>query len=143
MTDGWTEDFSTIPRRESGQQETVTANRSWWDREAEDYLAEHGTFLGDADLVWGPEGWTERELRILGGPEALAGVDVLEFGGGAAQGGRWCASVGARVISSDLSAGMLRTARRLDARSPGPSPALLQADATRLPFAAASFEVVF
>ena len=131
-----------VVRRDSGQQETVTANRSWWDREAEDYLAEHGSFLGDADLVWGPEGWTEADLRVLGDPTDLSGADVLEFGGGAAQGGRWCAAMGARVVSSDLSAGMLRTARRLDDRSPGPTPALVQADATRLPFASESFDVV-
>lgn len=143
MTDGWSDDFSMIPRRESGQQETVSANRSWWDREAEDYLAEHGGFLGDADLVWGPEGWTEQDLQILGEPDALRGADVLEFGGGGAQGGRWCASAGARVVSSDLSAGMLRTARRLDARHPGPAPALLQADATLLPFASESFDIAF
>ena len=31
-----------ITRRESGQAETVSANRGWWDREASDYLTEHG-----------------------------------------------------------------------------------------------------
>lgn len=143
MSDARTDDVSMLPRRESGQVETVAANRAWWDREAEDYLDEHGHFLGDAELVWGPEGWTEEDLRVLGGPEALSGADVLEFGGGAAQGGRWCASVGARVVSSDLSGGMLRTARLLDGRSPGPPPALLQADATRLPFGTGTFDIVF
>lgn len=142
-TDGTNEASSTVARRDSGQHETVAANRSWWDREAEDYLVEHGDFLGDAELVWGPEGWTEQDLRVLGPPNALRGADVLEFGGGAAQGGRWCAAQGARVVSSDLSAGMLRTARRIDARSPAPSPALVQADATVLPFADAGFDIVF
>ena len=37
-----------------GGDETRSANRSWWDGEAEDYYAEHGAFLGDADFVWGP-----------------------------------------------------------------------------------------
>ncbi|HJE91912.1 MAG TPA: class I SAM-dependent methyltransferase [Dietzia timorensis] len=143
MTDASEEDVSLLPRRESSQAETVAANRSWWDREAADYADEHGHFLGDADLVWGPEGWTEEELRVLGEPGDLAGTDVLEFGGGGAQGGRWCAAAGARVVSSDLSAGMLRTARRIDARSPGPAPALLQAEATRLPFADDAFDIAF
>ena len=143
MTDNWAEGSSRVARRDSAQHETVAANRSWWDREAQDYLEEHGQFLGDAELVWGPEGWTETDLRVLGDPERLAGADVLEFGGGAAQGGRWAASRGARVVSSDLSGGMLRTARHIDARSPGPTPALVQADATRLPFADASFDIVF
>lgn len=147
MSDGWSQETSdgtsAVARRDSGQHETVSANRSWWDREAEDYLVEHGDFLGDAQLVWGPEGWTEAELRVLGPPGHIAGADVLEFGGGAAQGGRWCAAQGARVVSSDLSAGMLRTARHIDSRSPAPPPGLVQADATVLPFVDASFDIVF
>lgn len=143
MTDSWSDGTNQVARRESGQHETVAANRSWWDREADDYLAEHGDFLGDAELVWGPEGWTETELRVLGDPRSLAGATVLEFGGGAAQGGRWCAEQGARVVSSDLSEGMLRTARRIDDRHHGPAPHLVQADATRLPFADRTFDVVF
>lgn len=130
-------------RRAADQAETVGANRRWWDGQAADYLEEHGRFLGDADLVWGPEGWSEETLRVLGDPGALAGARVLEFGGGAAQGGRWCAAQGAHVVSSDLSGGMLRAARAVDARHDGPAPLLLQADATRLPFADASFDVVF
>ena len=143
MDEGHVEYSEAVTRRDSGQAETVAANRGWWDREAVDYLAEHGGFLGDADLVWGPEGWAEEELRIFGEPDALAGRRVLEFGGGAAQGGRWCAARGAQVVSSDLSAGMLATARRLDARTDGPAPPLVQADATRLPFADESFDIVF
>lgn len=130
-------------RRPADPTETARANRGWWDHEAEDYYAEHGRFLGDADLVWGPEGWTEADLRILGERTELAGADVLEFGGGGAQGARWCAEQGARIVSSDLSAGMLRTARRIDEHSPGAAPLLVQADATRLPFADASFDLVF
>lgn len=132
-----------VHRRDSAQSETVDANRAWWDREADDYLAEHGGFLGDADLVWGPEGWSEDDLHVLGPPASLAGRRVLEFGGGGGQGARWCAAHGARVVSTDLSGGMLATAARLSARSPGPAPLLAQADATRLPFADASFDIVF
>lgn len=130
-------------RRPVNQWDTTRANRGWWDQEAQAYLREHGAFLGDADLVWGPEGWTESDLGVLGDPAALVGKDVLEFGGGGAQGGRWCAAQGARVVSSDFSGGMLRTARLIDARHRGPAPHLVQADATRLPFAGGSFDIVF
>lgn len=132
-----------VAHRPADQAETVAANRAWWDAEAADYLAEHGAFLGDAQLVWGPEGWTEEELRLLAPAGGLAGRQVLEFGGGGAQGGRWCAAQGARVVSTDLSAGMLASAARIDAGHAGPSPALAQADATRLPFAGATFDLVF
>lgn len=147
MDEGFTTTGPATPddvlRRESAQEETVTANRGWWDREADDYLAEHGSFLGDADLVWGPEGWTEDDLHVLGPVESLADLTILEFGGGGAQGARWCAAHGARVVSTDLSAGMLFTAATLSARSPGPAPLLAQADATRLPFDDGSFDLVF
>lgn len=132
-----------VERRDAPQDETVTANRGWWDAAAVDYQQEHGAFLGDAELVWGPEGWTEEELRVLGPAGGLRGLDVLEFGGGGAQGARWCAAQGARVLSTDLSAGMLAGARRIDAAHDGPSPLLAQADATRLPLADASMDVVF
>ena len=133
-----------VSRRTADHAETVRADRAWWDAEAEAYYEEHGAFLGDADLVWGPEGWTEAELGLLG---PVAGQDVLEVGAGAAQGGRWCAAQGARVVSTDLSAGMLRVAERLDRTrgvGAGPRPAAyLQCDGARLPLADASFDVVF
>lgn len=147
MTQGWSDvpqaEVTTVSRRESAHAETVRANRSWWDDEAVAYLAEHGDFLGDDELVWGPEGWTETELQVLGPPEHLAGARVLEFGSGAAQGGRWCLSRDALVVSSDLSLGMLRTARTVDARSGVPGPTLVQADATRLPFPSECFDLAF
>lgn len=118
---------------------TVRANRGWWDAEAFGYMAEHGTFLGDADLTWCPERLREDEAHLLGD---VAGLDVLEVGCGAAQGARWVAGQGARVVAADLSAGMLREARELDrdARTPVP---LLQADATRLPLADGAFDLAF
>ena len=96
-------------RTAAGHDETVRANRSWWDAEAGAYYAEHGAFLGDADLVWGPEGLREAEAGLLG---PLAGRRVLEVGAGAAQGSRYAAGRGATVVATDLSAGMLRQAIR-------------------------------
>ncbi|WP_151523278.1 class I SAM-dependent methyltransferase [Serinicoccus kebangsaanensis] len=128
-------------RRAAGHAESVRAGRSWWDEEAERYHAEHGVDLGDAELTWGPEGATESELGVLG---PLAGRDVLEVGAGAAQGGRWCARQGARVVCADLSAGMLAVAGRLDHDGAGAAPvAYVQCDGAALPFADASMDVLF
>jgi len=111
---------------------TVRGNRSWWDAEAADYLAEHGAFLGGSRFVWGPEGLDEADAALLGDVD---GRDVLEVGCGAAQCSRWLAARGARVVGLDLSAGMLDRAR-------GRVPAV-QADARHLPFADATFDLAF
>ena len=88
-------------RREVDQATTVRAQRGWWDLEAREYHADHGSFLGDAGFVWGPEGWTEAELNLLG---TRAGDRVLEIGGGAGQCARWLqAERGVQVVSTDLS----------------------------------------
>lgn len=128
-----------MARAEVGSAEAVRANRGWWDANAADYYAEHGAFLGDADLVWGPEGWRESELGLLG---PVAGLDVLEVGAGAAQGSRYVAGLGARVVASDLSGGMLAAARRIDTGRDSDVP-LVQCDGCVLPFADESFDVVF
>jgi SAM-dependent methyltransferase len=108
-----------VSRRPVGDEETRAANRAWWDAEADDYQAEHGAFLGDSDFVWGPEGWTEAELDLL---QVRDGMTVLEIGAGAAQCSRWLARHRAvRVVASDLSMGMLRTARRIEAGMTGPA----------------------
>lgn len=126
--------------------ESHRGNRAWWSAEAEAYYAEHGEFLGDVDLVWGPEGVRESELRLLTGSGStadFADLDVLEFGCGAAQGARYVASCGGRVVGLDLAEGMLRVARRIDAqRGTAPLP-LVQADASILPFADGSFDLAF
>ena len=64
-------------RRPAGAGETASANRSWWDLEAADYYVEHGSFLGDADFVWGPERLREEDAGLLGDAS----------GGGAAESG--------------------------------------------------------
>jgi SAM-dependent methyltransferase len=126
-----------VGRRPLGPEASVRASRSWWDAEAEEYAAEHGRFLGDdrpgGALVWGPEGWTEEELGLLG---PVTGRRVLEIGAGGAQGARWLASAGASPVALDLSHGMLR-----HARTRSPAVPLVQADAARLPFAAAVFDL--
>lgn len=130
----------SVSRRPADQAESVRASRTWWDAEAACYYAEHGTLLGDAELMWGPEGIYEADLRLLG---ELAGRDVLEFGAGAGQGSRWCAAQGARAVATDLSGAMLRQGPPLDdGRTTRPS-AYVECDAAVLPFADRSFDLVF
>ncbi|MGH3431839.1 MAG: class I SAM-dependent methyltransferase [Thermocrispum sp.] len=126
-----------VARRPVGSAEAVSANRAWWDADADDYHAEHGEFLGDADFVWCPEGVREADAGLLGD---VRGKDVLEVGCGSAMCARWLAATGTRAVGVDLSAGMLRHAREAGGRT-GLSPHLVQADAGRLPFRAGSFDV--
>ncbi len=128
-----------VSRSDVDQEASVRAHRAWWDAEAEDYYAEHGAFLGDAAFVWGPEGWTEEELGLLG---PVRGRRLLEIGAGGAQCARWVRSQGGEVVATDLSRGMLGTASRLNRASRYAVP-LAQADGCALPFAAASFDAVY
>lgn len=111
--------------------------QSWWDRHASDYLAEHPS-LGVSRFQWGPEGWTEEDLRLL---PASPGR-ILEVGAGAAQCSRWLAERGHRVAATDVSRAMLRAAELLNDRT-GIDVPLIQADITALPFADSSFDTVF
>jgi len=113
--------------------------RQWWDANADEYLAEHGDFLGAADFCWCPEGLREADAGLLG---PVAGRRVLEVGCGAAQCSRWLTVAGAMVVATDISAGMLAQSRRID-RELGTEVAMVQADARRLPFADAAFDVAF
>jgi SAM-dependent methyltransferase len=128
-----------VGRRAADGPSTVRANRGWWDGDADDYHAEHGAFLGDADFVWCPEALREQDARLLGD---VRGKRVLEVGCGAAMCSRWLAGQGARPVAFDLSAGMLRHARAAAGRT-GVAVPLVQADATYLPFADGAFDVAF
>jgi SAM-dependent methyltransferase len=125
-------------RRAVTDAESRVASRHWWDLDADDYQEEHGSFLGDVDFVWCPEGLREADARLLG---EVRGKRVLELGAGAAAGARWLDGQGADPVALDLSAGMLRHAREAADRSRVRVP-LVQADALALPFATSSFDVV-
>ena len=127
-----------VAHRPADAQESARANRLWWDLNADDYYAEHGATLGDADFLWCPEGLREAEARLLGD---VSGLHVLEVGCGAAQAGRWLVSQGAHVTAFDVSYGQLEKARELDTRT-GLSVTVLQADAQALPFLSCSFDLV-
>ncbi|MBE1878889.1 class I SAM-dependent methyltransferase [Myceligenerans pegani] len=130
--------YRDVPDDEGG-----AASRGWWDTNAGEYLDDHDAFLA-GELHWGPEGLTESEAGLLGD---VAGRDVLEIGAGAAQCSRWLAGRGARVLATDVSWSMLHEGReRAASGRPDGAPdvvPLVQADARRLPFADASFDVVF
>lgn len=126
-----------IARRRADSTQTTTANRRWWDADADHYMSEHGNFLGDADFVWCPELLREEDARLLGPVE---GRRILEVGCGAAMCARWLATRGAVVTAMDLSAGMLRHAR-VGAEHTGVSVPLVQADAEHLPFADGAFDL--
>ncbi len=117
------------------------SGRRWWDANATEYLDEHGAFLGDDDFCWCPEGLREADAHLLGD---IAGRRVLEVGSGAAQCSRWLVANGAQAIATDVSGSMLAAAALLDSARPERERVpLVQADARRLPFPDASFDVVF
>jgi SAM-dependent methyltransferase len=126
-----------VVRRPAGNPETVRANRTWWDENADAYQSDHGDFLGDARFLWCPEGLYEDQARLLGD---VRGRRVLEVGCGAAQCSRWLLAEGALAVGFDLSARQLAHARRIDEALGGPRPPLVQADATRIPFADGVFD---
>ncbi|GAA4355397.1 class I SAM-dependent methyltransferase [Angustibacter luteus] len=129
------ESVTEAMRRDADSHESASANRSWWDAEAADYYAEHGSFLGDGRFVWGPEGLDEADAGLLGD---VRGRRVLEVGAGAGQCSRWLAAQGAQPVAVDLSIGMLRQGVQID---PGTAVPMIQADACALPLADASVDV--
>ncbi|MEV6103373.1 class I SAM-dependent methyltransferase [Streptomyces sp. NPDC051940] len=130
---GAVDEDAEATRRPVGARESAGANRGWWDRNADEYQSDHGAFLGDDRFVWGPEGLDEAAAGLLG---PVAGRSVLEIGAGAAQCSRWLAAQGARPVALDLSHRQLQHALRIGVSFP-----LVEADASALPFAAASFDL--
>ena len=126
--------FAPVPDDAGGR-----AARGWWDANSNDYLSEHGDFLGAADFCWCPEGLRESDAGLLGN---VCERRVLEVGCGAAQCSRWLVAQGARVLAADVSAGMLAAARRLDDELGVHTP-LMQADARALPISTASIDIAF
>ncbi|MFE0458717.1 class I SAM-dependent methyltransferase [Kitasatospora sp. NPDC058965] len=135
------DDEDVAVRRPAAVEESSRASRQWWDRNADEYQEEHGSFLGDDRFTWCPEGLDEERARLLGPAGSLTGLDVLEIGAGAAQCSRWLAGQGARPVALDLSYRQLQHARRIDLGRAGVPVALVQADAAALPFADGSFDL--
>lgn len=116
-----------VLRRPAGSDETRRANAAFWDSYAPGYQREHATEIDG--FVWCPEGLREDDVRLLG---AVAGKRVLDVGCGAGQTTRWLRDHGALPVGFDLSAGQLAYAHGMP---------VVRADAERLPFADASFDL--
>jgi SAM-dependent methyltransferase len=130
----------TRPRKTPADQAVSrAANRRWWDADADDYHAEHGEFLGDADFVWCPENLRESDVHLLGD---VRGRRILEVGCGSAPCARYLAREGATVVAFDVSGGMLAHAVAGADRT-GTSVPLVQADVCEMPFADGSFDLAF
>jgi SAM-dependent methyltransferase len=137
--------MSTTPRRASERCSErssghVRRNRASWNREADEYQREHATQLNRFDRMgWGTWGIPDAKLDVLG---EVRGKDVLEYGCG---GGQWSIALsrrGARPVGLDLSIRQLEHAALLREEA-GASFPLVNADAERVPFADATFDVVF
>jgi SAM-dependent methyltransferase len=115
-------------------------NLASWERDSDDYQARNRAQLDRWDgLRWGIWDVPEDEIRAL---EDVEGVQALELGCGAAQFGLRVAARGADVIGLDFSENQLRHARTNVADRGARFP-LVRANAEELPFADASFDLVF
>ncbi|MDO5031789.1 class I SAM-dependent methyltransferase [Corynebacterium sp.] len=106
------------------------ANRAFWDQDADDYHRAHPDYL--SSFYWCPEMLHESEARLLGD---VSRSTVLELGCGSAPCTAWLHGRAAFATGFDIARGMLRHAPR--------GLPLAQADVLALPYADASFDVVF
>lgn len=128
-----------MARRRSADAPESRKNRRCWNDWSNEYQSEHGGGLVRQPRAWGVWRTPERELNVLGD---VRDKDVLELGSGAAQWSIALAADGARAVALDLSDRQLDHGRALMRRR-GVTVAFVQADGEALPFADASFDIVF
>jgi SAM-dependent methyltransferase len=118
----------------------ATINRQRWDEQSDAYQERHGEQLDKSGgTAWGVWQIPESELHALGD---VSGLDVLEFGCGAAQWSIALHSQGARVTGLDNSSRQLEHARTAMERAGVEFPLVhASAEATGLPDG--SFDIVF
>jgi SAM-dependent methyltransferase len=118
----------------------VRRNLEHWERASAEYQATNASQLNRWDrLGWGTWDVPEDEVRALGD---VAGLDALELGCGACQFGIKVAMRGARVVGLDFSENQLHQGRN-NMEEVGVRLPLVRASAEELPFADASFDLVF
>jgi ubiquinone/menaquinone biosynthesis C-methylase UbiE len=120
--------------------EDVRTNLASWEADSEAYQQRHRPDLNRWDvLAWGVSNLPEDEIQALGD---VSGLRALELGCGACQFGIKVAMRGANVTGLDFSANQLRAAgpnfEETGIRFP-----LVRGSAEELPFADASFDLVF
>ncbi|MGE5460403.1 MAG: class I SAM-dependent methyltransferase [Solirubrobacterales bacterium] len=116
----------------------VRKNRRHWDGASDEYQTLHARQLNRFDrAAWGVWGIPESRVKALGD---VRGLDVLEYGCGAAQWSIWLARQGARPVGLDLSARQLVHASALMTRAGVRFP-LVNADAERTPFRDEAFDL--
>jgi SAM-dependent methyltransferase len=134
------------PRLSAAQREALRAgvskherrNREFWDADADDYQAAHRDQLAHG-MVWGVWSIPEAELGVLGD---VRGLDVLEYGCGAAHWSVALVEAGARVVGLDLSWSQLGHAT-VNAATAAVALPLLCASGEGAPLRGRSFDVVF
>jgi SAM-dependent methyltransferase len=119
--------------------EHVLLNRARWDETSDDYQRRHSSQLSTSEPGWGVWQIPERQLKVLGD---VRGLDVLEYGCGAAQWSICLARQGARPVGLDVSARQLAHAQRLMTEA-GVSVPLLLASAEDAPLRDRAFDIVF
>jgi len=112
-------------------------NREFWDGQSDAYQERTAAFI-ERGMAWGLWQIPEGELNVLGD---VSGLDVLEFGCGAAEWSRALLRAGARPVGLDNSAARLEHARAANAEAAVDFP-LVHAGAESVPLADASFDVV-
>jgi ubiquinone/menaquinone biosynthesis C-methylase UbiE len=118
----------------------VRTNLASWESDSDNYQSSHASQLNRWDLLgWGTWDAPEDEIHALGD---VTGLDVLELGCGGAQSGIKVSRRGARVIGLDFSENQLRHART-NISETGTEMPLVRASAEEIPFADASFDLVF
>ena len=118
--------------------DSARANRAFWDTYSAEYQSRHAEALGGTP-AWGLWRIPDEELGILGD---VTGLDVLELGCGGGQFALQLAARGARVTGLDNSPAQLDHAREAQQRA-GIAFPLVLSPAEQLPFADASFDLVF
>lgn len=116
---------------------SIEANRRLWNKISTDYQRDHDQQIGAAPRLWGCYAIPDTQLGALGD---VTGQRVLELGCGAGQWSRSVADEAAHVAGFDLSDVQLNAAR---AAMRSARYSLVQGAAEQLPFAAASFDLVF
>ncbi|GAB3399909.1 class I SAM-dependent methyltransferase [Flindersiella endophytica] len=130
----------TMSEQVDGISEHAARNQADWDARSDGYQAAHGPQLAVHNgLAWGVWQIPETELDVLGD---VRGLDVLEFGCGAAQWSIGLAGKGARVTGLDLSERQLAHARNAMTAAGLDFP-LVHASAEDVPLPDESFDVVF